>query len=79
MPKVLLRNLPPDLPAAPIYSLIEKYGSNWKPVPDTSKDPPNEKADSLQAGDDIAVEGRSVVILQHSLTKLREQEDGTAD
>ncbi|MFN2396706.1 MAG: glycogen debranching protein GlgX [Bacteroidales bacterium] len=57
----------------------ENYGTNWKLVLDTSKGLFNEHEDNLRAEDTIKVEGRSVVVLQHPLSKSQEQEDGSAD
>lgn len=57
----------------------EDYGDKWKLVLDTSKDLLNEHADNSQVEDTIKVEGRSVVVLQHPLSKPKDQEDGIAD
>lgn len=57
----------------------ENYGTNWKMVLDTSKDVLNEHTDNLQGKGTIKVEGRSVVVLQHPISKPQNQEDGNAD
>lgn len=57
----------------------ENYGTNWKIALDTSKDLLNENADNSQVNDTVKVEGRSVIVLQQSLSKPQNQEDESAD
>lgn len=62
------------------YSLPpNEYGTNWKMVIDTSKDLVSEDSDYKNVKDNIKVEGRSVVVLKHPLSKPQYQEDGNAD
>ncbi|MDA3900215.1 MAG: glycogen debranching protein GlgX [Spirochaetes bacterium] len=60
------------------YSLPpKKYGTTWKLVIDTSKDQMNKQTGSSQIKDKIKIEGRSVVVLQHSL--VHDQEGTVVD
>lgn len=69
---------PSDIPVD--YKLPpENYGTNWKLVIDTSKNMLKENTDDLTLTDMVRVEGRSVVVLQHPLSKPQDQQDGSAD
>jgi hypothetical protein len=48
-------------------------------VIDTSKNMLKENTDDLTLTDMVRVEGRSVVVLQHPLSKPQDQQDGSAD
>ncbi len=57
----------------------EQYGTTWKRVLDTANDRLNEETGNEEVNGMIRVEGRSVVVLQHPLSKPQDQEDGSAD